>query len=58
MASVLITGTSAGIGLQTALVLGRAGHRVVATIWNLDRGASSGIRSAPTPRASLDGVRR
>ena len=29
MTTVLITGTSTGIGLATALVCGRAGHRVV-----------------------------
>ncbi|MEO7136881.1 MAG: SDR family oxidoreductase [Gemmatimonadales bacterium] len=32
MASVLITGTSSGIGLATALVFGRAGHKVYATM--------------------------
>src|SRR5688572_16795964 len=32
MASVLITGTSSGIGLATALAFGRAGHRVFATM--------------------------
>jgi NAD(P)-dependent dehydrogenase (short-subunit alcohol dehydrogenase family) len=32
MATVLITGTSKGIGLETALTLGRAGHTVYATM--------------------------
>ena len=32
MASVLITGTSSGIGLATALAFGRAGHKVSATM--------------------------
>jgi NAD(P)-dependent dehydrogenase (short-subunit alcohol dehydrogenase family) len=34
MATVLVTGTSKGIGLATALVLGRAGHIVYATMRN------------------------
>jgi NAD(P)-dependent dehydrogenase (short-subunit alcohol dehydrogenase family) len=34
MASVLITGTSKGIGLETALVFGRAGYQVHATMRN------------------------
>ena len=37
MSKVLITGTSAGIGLQTAVVLAKAGHSVVATMRNLGR---------------------
>jgi NAD(P)-dependent dehydrogenase (short-subunit alcohol dehydrogenase family) len=37
MASVLITGTSTGIGLETALTLGRAGHNVYATMRNPSR---------------------
>jgi NAD(P)-dependent dehydrogenase (short-subunit alcohol dehydrogenase family) len=37
MSKVLITGTSAGIGLQTAIVLAKAGHSVVATMRNLGR---------------------
>jgi NAD(P)-dependent dehydrogenase (short-subunit alcohol dehydrogenase family) len=32
MASVLITGTSKGIGFEAALAFGRAGHRVHATM--------------------------
>lgn len=34
MTSVLITGTSKGIGFETALVFGRAGHTVYATMRN------------------------
>jgi NAD(P)-dependent dehydrogenase (short-subunit alcohol dehydrogenase family) len=40
MAKVLITGTSAGIGLQTAIVVARAGPSVIATMRNLERGAA------------------
>lgn len=37
MASVLVTGTSSGIGLATALAFGRAGHKVAATMRNPSR---------------------
>jgi NAD(P)-dependent dehydrogenase (short-subunit alcohol dehydrogenase family) len=37
MANVVITGTSSGIGLATALELGRAGHTIFATMRNPDR---------------------
>ena len=37
MGSVLITGTSSGIGLATALAFGRAGHKVHATMRNPSR---------------------
>jgi NAD(P)-dependent dehydrogenase (short-subunit alcohol dehydrogenase family) len=35
MAIVLVTGTSSGIGLATAVTVARAGHKVVATMRNL-----------------------
>src|SRR2546430_3676853 len=37
MASVLITGTSSGTGMATALAFGRAGHKVAATMRNPHR---------------------
>jgi NAD(P)-dependent dehydrogenase (short-subunit alcohol dehydrogenase family) len=46
MASVLITGTSTGIGLTTALTLGRAGHKVYATMRNPSRSPELGERAA------------
>jgi NAD(P)-dependent dehydrogenase (short-subunit alcohol dehydrogenase family) len=39
MAIALVTGTSSGIGLATAVALARAGHMVAATMRNLDGGA-------------------
>ena len=46
MAKVLITGTSSGIGLATALELGRAGHQVYATMRNPARAPELGERAA------------
>ena len=39
MATAVVTGTSSGIGLATAVALARAGHTVAATMRNLDGGA-------------------
>ena len=36
MKTVLITGTSKGIGLETSLAFGRAGYKVFATMRNTD----------------------
>jgi NAD(P)-dependent dehydrogenase (short-subunit alcohol dehydrogenase family) len=47
---VLITGTSSGIGLATAVVLARAGFRVVATMRDL--GKATALRE----RAAREGV--
>jgi NAD(P)-dependent dehydrogenase (short-subunit alcohol dehydrogenase family) len=46
MANVLITGTSTGIGLATALELGRAGHKVFATMRNPARAPQLGEQAA------------
>lgn len=40
MSKILITGTSSGIGLATAIALGRSGHTVMATMRNPDRGSA------------------
>jgi NAD(P)-dependent dehydrogenase (short-subunit alcohol dehydrogenase family) len=40
MSKVLITGTSSGIGLATAIALGRSGHTVLATMRYPDRGGA------------------
>ena len=46
MASVIVTGTSTGIGLATALTLGRAGHKVWATMRNPSRAPELGETAA------------
>jgi len=46
MASVLITGTSKGIGLETALVLARAGHTVYATMRSPEKAPELAQRAA------------
>ena len=40
MKSAIITGTSKGIGLETALVFGRAGYKVFATMRNPEKAAA------------------
>ena len=46
MATILITGTSSGIGLATALELGRAGHTVFATMRNPARAPELAAQAA------------
>src|SRR5271169_2006122 len=46
MATVLITGTSTGIGLATALTLGRKGHKVYATMRNPSGAPELGEKAA------------
>jgi NAD(P)-dependent dehydrogenase (short-subunit alcohol dehydrogenase family) len=57
MASVLITGTSKGIGYDAALQLGRAGYEVIATMRNPDAsglGAAAEGESLPVTIRQLD----
>jgi len=43
--SVIITGTSKGIGLEAALAFGRAGYKVFATMRNPDRAPELGLKA-------------
>ncbi len=58
MASILVTGASRGIGLATCLSLGRAGHRVFATMRNPDGaaelGATASSESLPITILAMD----
>ena len=49
MAIALVTGTSSGIGLATAVTLARGGHKVIATMRNLN-GADELRRIVPAER--------
>ena len=52
MTTILITGTSTGIGLATALACGRAGHRVAATM----RNPAGAPALAEAPRGSVSPI--
>ncbi len=58
MARVLITGTSSGIGLATAVAFAKAGHKVYATMRNPSRAPELGRRAAseglPITIAAMD----
>lgn len=58
MARVLITGTSSGIGLATAVAFAKAGHQVYATMRNPSRAPELGHRAAsealPITIAAMD----
>src|SRR6201989_1338080 len=57
MSSVLITGTSKGIGYETALAFARAGHRVFATMRNpsqSDLGTVAAKEKLPILVSALD----
>lgn len=58
MARVLITGTSSGIGLATAVAFAKAGHKVYATMRNPTRALELGHRAAseglPITVAAMD----
>ncbi len=58
MARVLITGTSSGIGLATAVAFAKAGHKVYATMRNPSRAPELGQRAAseelPITIAAMD----
>jgi len=52
MAVSLVTGSSSGIGLATAVTLARSGHQVIATMRNLD-GAGELVKIASAEKLSV-----
>jgi NAD(P)-dependent dehydrogenase (short-subunit alcohol dehydrogenase family) len=52
MAVALVTGSSSGIGLATAVTLARGGHQVIATMRNLD-GAGELVKIASAEKLSV-----